>query len=152
VTQKESSRRWYAAHKEEAKRKRAEYVALNKEKVKAKNKAYRQKHPEKARAWRNSWSATPAGRAYNKAYNLAKKYGLTLEQHRAVYLSQNGCCAACGIPTAYNEVHTDHDHKTGKVRGLLCGSCNKGLGLFNDSIEILKRVIKYLRSYSNERV
>ena len=46
--------------------------------------------------------------------------------------------------------HIDHDHKTGKVRDILCGLCNKGLGQFSDSIEKLQNAIKYLQENNNK--
>jgi len=55
---------------------------------------------------------------------LIYSYGLTLEQHKSLYLEQNGCCAICNGPVAYNDLLTDHNHKTGKARGLLCRKCN----------------------------
>ncbi len=63
-------------------------------------------------------------------HHLKNHYGMTPEQHRAMYVAQNGCCGLCKKPVKYGEIHTDHDHKTGKVRGLLCCRCNTALGLF----------------------
>ncbi|KKN19342.1 hypothetical protein LCGC14_0946770 [marine sediment metagenome] len=91
-------------------------------------------------------------KAYQKARPLAtrnrallRRYSLTIEQHQQIYSSQNCCCALCGNPTPYDKIHTDHEHETGKVRGLLCCRCNMGLGFWEDSIEGLQRAIEYLR-------
>jgi 5-methylcytosine-specific restriction endonuclease McrA len=71
------------------------------------------------------------------------RYGLTPEQHKAMYLAQNGCCAICGEPAAYGDIHTDHDHNTGRVRGLLCRRCNTQIAIF-DNYELLDKAIQYL--------
>ena len=79
-----------------------------------------------------------------------KKYGITIEEQEVMLRNQNGKCKICGKgiylfgDTKSNTAHVDHDHKTGKVRGLLCQECNTGLGKFCDNIEYLKNAIKYL--------
>lgn len=75
---------------------------------------------------------------------LRRRYGITLEQHKQIYISQNGCCALCDRSVAYDKTHTDHDHETGRLRGLLCQGCNQGLGMFKDSPVILQQAIRYL--------
>lgn len=75
--------------------------------------------------------------------NLIRKlsrYNLSLEEYDK--LLQNGC-QVCG---SKERPHLDHDHKTGKFRGLLCGKCNTGLGMFDDSIDKLNKIINYLTS------
>ena len=59
-------------------------------------------------------------------------------------VAQNYQCLICDIPLL-TRVDVDHDHLTGQVRGLLCVSCNGGLGIFKDSIERLERAIQYLK-------
>jgi hypothetical protein len=63
------------------------------------------------------------------------------------YVKQNGCCVICGDPTPYKKLHADHDHRTGKSRGLLCPRCNLGLGQFRDDPKLLRRAAAYLRRY-----
>lgn len=75
------------------------------------------------------------------------RYGITREQYDDLLARQDGSCAICGSRTDANDVsrlHVDHDHGTGAVRGLLCGSCNRGLGNFKDDIDRLKKAVKYL--------
>lgn len=77
-----------------------------------------------------------------------KSYGLTVDQHAAMLESQNGVCAICGLPQIprgrKRRLHIDHDHGTGKVRGLLCDRCNAGIGCFRDSSTTLRRAVEYL--------
>lgn len=88
-------------------------------------------------------------RTRNRKHNLRKAlltYGLTMEQYETMLASQNGLCAICGGTSngRSEHLHIDHDHATGKVRALLCHTCNTGVGLFNDDPELLQKVIAYL--------
>ena len=80
---------------------------------------------------------------YHKDTYRYAKYGITKEQFDELFKSQDGKCPICTIELK-KEIHIDHDHLTGQVRGVLCGKCNKGLGQFNDNIESLTNAIKYL--------
>ncbi len=76
---------------------------------------------------------------------LMNCYGLTSGQHKQLYVGQNGCCALCGDSVPYDEIYTDHDHGTGKVRGLLCRRCNVGLGMLGDTFGSIMRAAEYLK-------
>lgn len=66
---------------------------------------------------------------------------------------QGGVCAICGrAPKAGKHLHVDHDHETGEVRGLLCFSCNVGIGNFGNDVERLQRAIDYLEMRPPERM
>lgn len=85
-------------------------------------------------------------REYNSHHNL-KRYGITLEQYQKLLDKQQSRCAICLTDDPKgrgDKLHVDHCHTTGSIRGLLCGKCNTGLGLFNDNINILRNAIKYL--------
>ena len=99
----------------------------------------RQKHPER-----------PGAR---RGIHLLRKYGITQSDYSALLAAQWGPCAICGkgentiggrggkTPMALS---VDHDHHTGKVRGLLCAACNRGLGSFDHDAQLLLAAVRYL--------
>jgi hypothetical protein len=73
------------------------------------------------------------------------KYRLTPAQYKAMLDEQDGRCAICDfLPYRTHDLYIDHNHETGKVRGLLCSNCNTGLGLFKDNPRIVDRAWEYL--------
>lgn len=72
----------------------------------------------------------------------ARRYKLSDAEYALLVEQSGGSCAICGLP---EKLVVDHCHSTGIVRGLICGSCNKGLGGFRDSEEALDRAITYLQ-------
>lgn len=80
------------------------------------------------------------------------RYGLTLDDYKVMLAAQEGGCAICGGPPNGKGVnyHIDHDHTTGRVRGLLCHSCNTGIGNLRDDPERLERAAHYIRFHRNK--
>ena len=82
--------------------------------------------------------------------HFRKSYGLTYSEVIELREKQNNLCAICDEPgflmndRVKSGLNVDHNHKTGEVRGLLCHNCNRGLGLFKDNTDRLKRAIDYL--------
>jgi len=79
----------------------------------------------------------------------AKKYGITKSEYMKILASQDGRCAVCRVElvTTGNRrdvAAVDHDHETGKVRGILCLLCNAALGLVRDDPETIKGLLRYL--------
>jgi hypothetical protein len=112
-----------------------EWVQKNREKVNASNrKRY------------NSLSSEEK-RNRNRRQQISL-YGLTVEQYDAMLIEQNYVCAICNKSeksSTKGVLFIDHDHKTGKVRGLLCDTCNRGLGYFYDNKLFLHNAIEYLK-------
>lgn len=87
---------------------------------------------------------------YKKAAYIKHKYNLDMEDFISLKEKQQNKCLICGLEEKNcGTLHIDHDHKTNKVRGLLCFSCNRSLGGFKDSIKILKSAINYLQNNYN---
>lgn len=80
---------------------------------------------------------------------LRYRYGLDGKTFDAILAKQKGECPVCGVRLTFGRgstaAHVDHDHTTGRVRGLLCSNCNRGLGCFKDSPEALTRALQYLK-------
>lgn len=86
-----------------------------------------------------------ANRAYmggSRGYHLKRRYGLSIEEVSAQTALQRGLCAICRAAPA---AHVDHDHTSGRARGMLCFNCNGGLGQFFDDPVRLARAIDYLK-------
>ena len=104
------------------------------------------------RAW-----AARVGKKRAKSSTLKRTYGITPAEYDAMFAAQGGACAICGdteMPTDKRtgkpyDLAIDHDHTTGKVRALLCPSCNNGLGCFRDDTQRLQAAISYLSHHSN---
>lgn len=92
---------------------------------------------------RTSLNLSPEDRGLN--LRLLKQYGISYDQYLALLAQQNGVCAICQKTPIKRKLGVDHDHRTGEVRGLLCGNCNTGIGHLQDSTEILEQAKNYLR-------
>lgn len=123
-------------------------------------RAWRARHPEQSRAATARYQAKNPGagraspeylkrwRAENKrkckGYKRQSLYGVTPARLAEMLRDQGAGCAICRIDITAKPC-VDHDHTTGKVRGLLCRKCNSGLGMFQDSPEFLARATEYLQ-------
>lgn len=116
-------KQYYAANKEEHKIRCRKYYANNKE------------HLDELR----------------RQYERKRRYGLTQQQYELLLEKQAGQCAIChSVDNGHKaSLEVDHDHITGKVRGLLCNKCNQGIGLLQDSEALLKNAIIYLSAASD---
>ncbi len=140
----------------------------SKEAQQAYNKAYYQKTREKQLARAKELRSNPVVREQRRQYaadlyannrdshrsaRLKSKFGITLDEYRDMEEQQEACCKICGKHKSKNsvtksgqvmELAVDHCHETGKVRGLLCTNCNRGLGRFKDNPEFLRNAADYL--------
>lgn len=156
---KATKRRWYQNHKEEIKARsklrkrvnREEYntwarahYQKNKEREKARSRAKYQKYKEKTKAQSRSHY-----RKEIRGKMLLAKYGITKPEYDQLLKEQGGVCAICRKSETVKQggevksLSVDHNHQTGKIRGLLCSKCNMVLGKIND-INILANAINYL--------
>lgn len=79
--------------------------------------------------------------------HVARTYGLTAEQYNEMHARQKGCCAIClrHATEVKNGLAVDHDHETGRIRGLLCGECNAGIGMLGDDVDTVVAALAYLK-------
>jgi len=138
------------------------YREQNRERILVQMREYRRNHPEKASTWANQNPAKM--KAIAKRFSQTERaldiklrhlWGITLEEYNAKVVQQGGVCAICKRPESrvhpksgsVHRLSVDHDHLTGKLRGLLCGTCNRALGLLNDDIEFVHGMVDYLQAY-----
>lgn len=90
---------------------------------------------------------------YQKAYQKKYRYNLSIEEYDLKLKEQNYSCAICDIhkDDYSKEFSVDHNHKTGKIRALLCTRCNSGIGFFRESISIMKKAINYTKKYNTKK-
>lgn len=106
---------------------------------------------------RKKYKQTEAGKKANKKYlakestkikrenqRRIKRYGIDINGYNKLYQKQGGRCAICF--KEYDKLDIDHCHFTNRIRGLLCGSCNRALGLMKDNSEFLLKAIDYLNT------
>lgn len=129
-----------------AKQKRKAYAKKYYEKNKEACKERTKEHPSCIAA-REKYRKKPETKERIRNWRLLQNYGITNQDYEQMLKDQDFCCAGCGLHQNVIEkkLNVDHDHATGKIRGLLCGNCNRALGLVKDNFETLLRLHKYLR-------
>jgi hypothetical protein len=116
---------------------------------KIKSKKYRETSAEqRAEYAKKHYSENPYR---DKDTQLFRLYGITLNQFNYLVKLQDDKCAICGTanPGTRKNWNVDHDHNTGKVRGLLCWSCNSGIGKLKDDPTLLVKAATYLLNTQN---
>lgn len=82
-----------------------------------------------------------------RAFYLKRTYGITPQEYENLLIVQKYKCSICKTALmGGGQTHLDHDHKTKKIRGMLCTNCNRALGHFKDNVNILKEAIEYLET------
>ncbi|KKN82234.1 hypothetical protein LCGC14_0310470 [marine sediment metagenome] len=96
----------------------------------------------------NDIERVPVRKLSERDYRLYVQYGIVEGEYEDLLVEQEGGCAICHVTPFPDErkLGVDHNHRTGKVRGLLCGKCNSGLGLFLDDPDLLRTAAKYIEA------
>ena len=102
-------------------------------------------------AYMGKWNKQAYTIEKGRQYNLRRLYGIAPEVYQALFEAQQGVCVICGQPeTAIDSrtkvianLHVDHDHKTGKIRALLCRACNTAYGMLNEDPERIRALLRY---------
>jgi len=113
-------------------------------------KEYQTQNKESGRKRQKEWRSKNKEHATNTY--LIKSYGITLDDYNRLFIEQEGCCAICGKHQSElnRPLFVDHNHETNQIRGLLCPSCNTGIGNFNDDIPTITKAIQYLTAIRHE--
>ena len=142
---KELKRRHYNKHKAKCNARTHEYYCKNKDKSQKWQAEYYQTSEPRRQSMRD-YGAKYRSKPSTTNRVLKKMYGITLEEYDARLLKQDSKCAICGAADRRGyRLSVDHDHETGRVRGLLCGNCNLGLGSLKDDPELLEKAAAYIR-------
>lgn len=153
------SRKYYAIAGEEIKRKRREYgktqaakkvrqayLETNKERIKARYTSNKEKMNEYSIKWQKD--NPDKAKVIRRRTVLKCKYGITPEDWDTLFNEQGRKCAVCAsLVTTGNGWNTDHDHITGKVRGILCLHCNTLLGYAKDDVDTLRAAAMYIEKF-----
>ncbi len=124
---RKNSKKYYYAHKEK----------INK----CSNQYYRDHREKELRRMKQRYLCK------GKEELFISKYGLSYNEWKELWYAQDGRCVVCDKFFAETkDICVDHDHKTGKVRSLLCKRCNIGIGLFDDDPKLFENVMEYLKS------
>jgi len=129
------------------------YYARNKAKRNQANKAYRERSPEQIALRKREWRLNNLERVQNN--RLITNYGITLEHYLKLLEEQGGVCRICRDPETRSitaskkpmNLVVDHDHFSGRVRGLLCSACNVGIGHLRESPNFLRAAADYLEQH-----
>lgn len=125
-------------------------------------------HSSSARAWqaanpervkeidRRKYRKAKAAGTLKSSYNpererrkaLVRRYGITIEQYEAMVADQGGVCCLCDGAPGKRPLSVDHDHATGKVRGLLCTPCNVALHAVERTTDWMARATSYLKEHA----
>lgn len=139
----EYQREYAIKNRDRLRSQRKKYYIDNKESILRRNREWRRSHPEMVKARHKRYYAE-----HKKEYNekarkcyFKKDYGITIEQYNDMVKDAGGKCQICRRAL---KLHVDHNHATGKVRGILCFACNAALGGMRDRIWVLERAIEYL--------
>lgn len=139
-----------------------EYVENNKAKVATLKRNYQKSNRQYLLDYHKQWRSKPENQEKIYGYTKKriesgairrtrlKKYGITLEQYNEILERQEYKCAICLQPsnTMKKSMPVDHNHITGKIRGLLCSTCNTAIGLLKENPDLFIRAVSYLHRYT----
>lgn len=134
------------------------YRAKNRERLNANSKRWRENNKEKYRKYNREYAKRYRKTQYDKFKNtiLKCKYGITFAEYSSIGSKQGWVCAICKKPNPFHRrwgrptrLAVDHHHSTNAVRGLLCHTCNNGLGCFKDDIALMELAVAYLKNHDS---
>lgn len=105
------------------------------------HRRWTEENPHRVKEYRekDSWTLT----------KRCARRGITPEELVDRFERQECCCAICKNPVRLMDSAIDHNHNTGEFRGVLCKQCNRALGMFKDSISVLRSAVEYLEAFGS---
>lgn len=152
--QKEYSHNYYLKNKKKIADYNSKWQKKNKQLKSIHNKRYRDSNMDKITAINKSWALE--NRKKTRNHQLKFKYGISQKQYATMFAEQDGKCCVCEKPeivknyqtNKINKLCVDHNHLTGKTRGLLCQKCNSAYGLLMESEENIISLLTYHRKHA----
>lgn len=158
---REKSKRYREKYREQIAARKGNLSDHEREQHRERCRRYRERHPDRPIAASTAWRDKNRNRI-NEEMRAKRKndperfvnnalkyqYGITLHQYNDMLSKQGGVCCICKKPRADGKrLAVDHNHTTGRVRGLLCDMCNRGLGYFSENTDRLRSAAEYLDIY-----
>ena len=124
-----------------------DWTERNREHIRSQQRDYRKRNKARIAKVKKTWARTT-----NAAHRRTlKAYGMTVADYDAMLARQGGRCAICRRPPGKRRLAVDHDHRTGRNRALLCGSCNLLIGYARENLRVLWAAIEYLHRHGAHR-
>ena len=149
-------KKWRKNNTDKVKKNTQKWYLKNKKKSNLLNKKWRNDNPNKEKERVKRWHKNNRDRIKIWVENnpervkeiqhrskLKRNYNLTVEEYKQLLQFQKNKCGVCGIILTMPCI--DHDHQTGKIRGILCNSCNTGLGMLGDNLDNIINAFNYLK-------
>lgn len=149
MTKTEYRRAWRLKNIEKVRECNRRSKLKNKEKIRLRRMAEYWKDPQKKLTYTRAWWARNSHK--RKEYAMRRVYNLDPSEFAAMLVRQNGVCAVCEQSDPKRNLSIDHNHGTGRIRGLLCKKCNSAIGFAGDSPVILRKMAMYLEGENNAR-
>lgn len=145
----EQKRQYYKKNEDKIKEQSQQRYKKNKDKINEQHRQYREKNKDKTNEQSRQYRKNNKDEINER--QRQRLYGLINGGYNQLFQQQNGCCAICGKHQSKlsQVLGVDHNHITGKIRGLLCKRCNVGLGNFEENINSLQGAINYLHQNSS---
>ena len=145
----ENNRNWVSNNKDKVKIIKARYRESHRDKLRKDSLEYANTHREQGLVNKRKWRARNPDKL--KEEKLKARFGITLDQFNELKKQQNNCCGICGeafdkIPNSAKCACVDHDHKVKKIRGLLCHTCNSGIGCLRDDPVLMEKAVLWIKN------
>jgi hypothetical protein len=147
LCRKKNNQNWTLKNREKTRDYAKNSYQRNREAILQRRKNHRKDNPEKYSLDKKKRYCKIKNRI--RGWKAAGIKDITIERYDQMIESQKNCCALCDTPASSLKkiLNVDHNHSTGLVRELLCDSCNRGLGYFKDSADLLQKAVLYLKKH-----
>ena len=119
----------------------------NKENKEVYDRRYYKKNKEKINKVNKKYAQSEKGKLGKRKDALKRKFGISLKEYDEIFAKQNGICVICGQTEINRRLAVDHNHKTDKIRGLLCTRCNFWVGQMEKNPNLISQIMEYIKNY-----